>query len=131
MARAPFKPTPELRSKVRQLGGVGVPQDDVAKLVDCSPKTLRKHFRRELDQGGAEANALVAGYLFQAAKAGNVAAQIFWLKTRARWKELPPADPAADADQTDTAEGDAKIIENMKARALLAEKGGTEDDKAS
>ena len=28
---------------------------------------------------------------FAAAKGGNVTAQIFWLKTRARWKE-PPSD---------------------------------------
>ena len=33
----------------------------------------------------------MAGFLFAAAKGGNVTAQIFWLKTRARWKE-PPAD---------------------------------------
>src|ERR1700716_3453967 len=33
--------------------------------------------------------AQVAGFLFNAAKNGNVTAQIFWLKTRARWKEAP------------------------------------------
>jgi len=31
----------------------------------------------------------VAGFLFKAASSGNVTAQIFWLKTRARWKETP------------------------------------------
>jgi hypothetical protein len=31
----------------------------------------------------------VAGFLFNAARNGNVTAQIFWLKTRARWKEAP------------------------------------------
>jgi hypothetical protein len=31
----------------------------------------------------------VAGFLFNVAKNGNVTAQIFWLKTRARWKEAP------------------------------------------
>jgi hypothetical protein len=31
----------------------------------------------------------VAGFLFSAAKSGNVTAQIFWLKTRARWREVP------------------------------------------
>jgi hypothetical protein len=30
--------------------------------------------------------------LFAAAKAGNVAAQIFWLKTRAYWREKPASD---------------------------------------
>jgi len=42
----------------------------------------------------AEANATVSGYLFAAAKAGNVTAQIFWLKTRAHWREkTAPEDP--------------------------------------
>jgi hypothetical protein len=31
----------------------------------------------------------VAGFLFNAAKNGNVTAQIFWLKTRAKWREVP------------------------------------------
>jgi hypothetical protein len=43
----------------------------------------------ELDLGETKANAQVAGFLFAAAKSGNVTAQIFWLKTRARWKETP------------------------------------------
>jgi hypothetical protein len=29
----------------------------------------------------------VAGFLFNSAKNGNVTAQIFWLKTRAKWRE--------------------------------------------
>ncbi|NOT39101.1 MAG: hypothetical protein HOP13_01265 [Alphaproteobacteria bacterium] len=110
---------------MRQLAIVGLPQDDIAKLARCSPKTLRKHFRRELDEGGAEANALVAGFLFQAAKAGNVAAQIFWLKTRSRWQ--PPAETSADTAKADTPESDDKIIENMKARMRLIEKDDDND----
>jgi hypothetical protein len=53
------------------------------------PKTLRQHYREELDLGESKANAQVAGFLFSAAKNGNVTAQIFWLKTRARWRETP------------------------------------------
>jgi hypothetical protein len=53
------------------------------------PKTLRKCYREELDLGETKANAQVAGFLFNSAKNGNVTAQIFWLKTRARWKEMP------------------------------------------
>ena len=60
---------------------------DIAKIVGCAPKTLRKRFRDELDRGVAEANATVSGYLLAAAKGGNVTAQIFWLKTRAHWRE--------------------------------------------
>ena len=43
----------------------------------------------------AEANAQVKGFLFQAAKKGNVTAIIFWLKTRAGWKESPHNAPDA------------------------------------
>ena len=31
----------------------------------------------------------MAGFLFNAAKNGNVTAQIFWLKSRAKWRETP------------------------------------------
>jgi len=50
---------------------------------------LRKYYRDELDLGTTKANAQVAGFLFNSAKNGNVTAQIFWLKTRARWRETP------------------------------------------
>jgi len=43
----------------------------------------------------------VSGYLFANAKAGNVAAQIFWLKTRAHWRERAVLDkvaPGSDAE---------------------------------
>ena len=99
MARKAFVVNEPVREKVRHLAGIGVPQDDIAKIIGCAPKTLRKRCRDDLDSGVAEANALVSGYLFANAKAGNVAAQIFWLKTRARWRERAvPEHPAADSD---------------------------------
>jgi hypothetical protein len=87
MAGQAFVVNDAMREQVRYLAGLGVPQDDIAKIIRCAPKTLRKRFRDELDRGIAEANATVAGYLFAAAKAGNVTAQIFILKTRAHWRE--------------------------------------------
>jgi hypothetical protein len=105
MPRPAFVVNEELREKVRHLAGLGVPQDDIAKIVGCSPKTLRKRFREELDRGAAEANAIIAGCLFAAAKAGNIAAMIFWMKTRAHWRELPAADvPVANADAGSSSE---------------------------
>ena len=84
---------------MRHLAGLGVRQDDIARIVKCSPKTLRKRCRDDLDCGVAEANAIVSGSLFAAAKGGNVVAQIFWLKTRAQWRERPaPDDRAAGGD---------------------------------
>ena len=61
----------------------------IARVVAIDPKTLRKHYRDELDMGETKANAQIAGFLFNAAKSGNVSAQIFWLKIRARWREAP------------------------------------------
>ena len=78
MARKAFLLNETVREKVRHLAGVGVRQDDIAKIIGCAPKTLRKRCRDDLDRGVAEANAMVSGYLFANAKAGNVAAQIFW-----------------------------------------------------
>ena len=100
MAKTAFVATDALREKARYLAGLGVPQHDIAKIIGCAAKTLRRHFRDELDRGVAEANATISGSLFGAAKGGNVTAQIFWLKTRARWREGSAADdpvPSADA----------------------------------
>jgi hypothetical protein len=101
MARKAFSVNDAVRARVRELAGFGVRQDEIAKIIGCSPKTLRKHLRDELDLGAAEANATIAGCLFANAKAGNITAQIFWLKTQAHWRERTTADegiPTADGD---------------------------------
>ena len=101
MGRRAFVVNEKMREQVRHLAGVGVRQDDIAKIIGCASKTLRKRFRDDLDRGTAEAIATVAGYLFANAKAGNVTAQIFILKTRAGWRERTATDeavPAADGE---------------------------------
>ena len=86
--RKPFSPTDEQRRLVHAMAGYGVPHDDIAVVVRCSPPTLRKRFRRELDVATIEANARVAQTLYQQATTpGNIAATIFWLKARAGWRE--------------------------------------------
>src|SRR4051812_15748445 len=63
MARKAFVANEATREKVRYLAGLGLPQDDIARIIRCAPKTLRKRFRDELDRGIAEANAMISGYL--------------------------------------------------------------------
>ena len=83
-----FEPSEEQRRLVRAMAGFGIRQDDIAAHLEIDPKTLRKHFRRELDRGTVEANAKVAQSLFNMATQGNnVAAAIFWMKARAGWRE--------------------------------------------
>jgi hypothetical protein len=58
--------------------------------VEIDPKTLRKHYRHELDHGHSKANAKVAENLYRKATGEGreaVIAAIFWLKARAHWKE--------------------------------------------
>lgn len=82
-----FQPTPEQRRKVEAYAAVGLPQEQIALVLDIDTKTLRKYFRKELDRGAAEATAKVGGKLFALAMAGDVAACIFWMKARAGWSE--------------------------------------------
>jgi hypothetical protein len=89
MGRRAHKPDLSQRRQVEAMAAYGIPESDIARVVGVDPKTLRKHYREELDLGETKANAQVAGYLFSAAKNGNVTAQIFWLKTRAKWRETP------------------------------------------
>ena len=89
MGRRAHKPDSGFRRQVEAMAAYGIPEIDIARVVGVDPKTLRKHYRDELDMGETKANAQVAGFLFNAARSGNVTAQIFWLKTRARWRETP------------------------------------------
>jgi hypothetical protein len=89
MGRRAHRPDPSQRRQVEAMAAYGIPETDISRVVGIDPKTLRKCYRDELDLGETKANAQVAGFLFNAAKNGNVTAQIFWLKTRARWREVP------------------------------------------
>jgi hypothetical protein len=104
-----------MRERARYLAGVGVPQDDIAKIIGCAPKTLRKRFRDDLDRGVAEANATMCGYLFASAKAGNIAAIIFWLKTRA-WREGMASDDSI-ASVAGRAARSSSLICSLKPRS--------------
>ena len=97
MAFEPYEPTAEQRRTVRAMAGFGVPQPDIATFLRIDPKTLRKYYRDELDQGVTEANVKVAQSLFNmATKSNNVAAAIFWMKARAGWSERHKVHLSAD-----------------------------------
>jgi hypothetical protein len=87
MSRRPHKPTKETRGIVKSYTAVGVPQEDLATLLDIDSKTLRKHYREELDTSLIKANATVHGALYEKAKAGDVSAIIWWEKTRANKRD--------------------------------------------
>jgi hypothetical protein len=70
------------------MAGMGIIQAQIATWLQIDLKTLRKHFRRELDTGAIEANVRVANALYtNAVKHNQVTAQIWWTKARMGWKE--------------------------------------------
>ena len=87
MGRRAHKPTDITRGQVNALASVGMRQEIIAEFIGIDDKTLRKHYADELRMSGIKANVTVAQSLFAQAKSGNVAAAIFWLKTRAGWSE--------------------------------------------
>jgi hypothetical protein len=88
--RPPHAPSHAERQLVQLHSTIGTPQDVIAQLIGIDTKTLRKHYRAELDLATAQANAAIGGALFNKAKGGDTTAMIFWMKTRARWSENAP-----------------------------------------
>lgn len=88
--RPPHQPTDAQRKQVEAMAGYGIPEIDIARSVGISDMTLRKYYRSELDNGVTKANSAVAQSLYKKATSDgsqSVTAAIFWLKTRAGWKE--------------------------------------------
>ena len=130
--RPSFKPTAEQRELVKQLAGLGTKHPDIClfvKKADGAPVshiTLGKYFAEELVMGKAEANAKVANSLFKSAtQEGSVQAQMFWLRTQARWKDEPAAVELTGKDGAPLhpAPADAVAVEDYKAamREVLSE----------
>jgi hypothetical protein len=91
--RPPYEPSEKDRRTVRTMSAYGIPQHRIAPVIGVDEKTLRRHFRAELDSAEVQANAAVAGALYRnATEHNNVQAQIFWMKTRAQWREARPGD---------------------------------------
>jgi hypothetical protein len=84
---------------VRLMAACGVDQEQIAARIGIrSPKTLRKHYREELDRGALDANMRVSQSLFKMATSGDCpTATIFWLKSRAGWKDHRGFEPSAVA----------------------------------
>jgi len=84
----PHEPTEKTRAEVSALTSFGNTQEQIADHIGIHPETLRIYYRDELDNSAVRANAKVAAKLFRKATEGDdLSAMIFWLKTRAKWRE--------------------------------------------
>jgi hypothetical protein len=115
MGRPAFAPSAEQRKEVEIMARYGIPEDDIALVLGIDAKTLRKHFRFELDVAFVKANAKVAesiflqavgapaqyypaghpdaGKLMRAEQQRVLAAGIWWERTRGGRSEYAPLRP--------------------------------------
>ena len=96
--KPPHQPTKSTRDTVSLHAMVGTRQEVIADILKIDPKTLRKYYRDELDQSAAQANATIGGALFNKAKSGDTAAAIFWLKTKAGFRETQHIDHTTNGE---------------------------------
>lgn len=84
----PHVPTEKTKAEVFALTSFGNTQEEIALHLNISVDTLAKYYRDELDNAVVRANAKVANKLYRKATDGDdLSAMIFWLKTRAKWRE--------------------------------------------
>lgn len=89
----PHEPTDKTRAEVSALTSFGNTQEEIAAHIGISVDTLFKYYKPELANSVVRANAKVAAKLFRKATEGeDLTAMIFWLKTRARWRERDHED---------------------------------------
>ncbi|HXI44189.1 MAG TPA: hypothetical protein VNH18_05560 [Bryobacteraceae bacterium] len=99
--RPKFEPTEVDRHLVKTMARTGVPHTTIARCLGkngIDEKTLRRHFRRELDVSADIANAMIAGVLYSAALKGEPWAVCFWLKCQAGWKEKQQVEHSGPND---------------------------------
>ena len=130
MARPKFTPTEEQRRQVKAAAGFGLRHFEIAALMGVAEKTLRKHFRPELNVGSAITSFNVRKNLYERAISPNcIAATIFWVKTHSGPREPndgqprpnPPAivveveqpTPSAVAGETESSPGEQKEGESL------------------
>lgn len=85
-----YKPDEKTQKQVTLMAGIGLTHDQIAKVAGISDETLRKYYKKELESAKSLLNTQVASNLFRIATStekGAVAAAIFWMKTRAGWRE--------------------------------------------
>ena len=108
------------------MAAFGVPELNIARVVGIDAKTLRKHYREELDTGQTKATAKVAESLFRKATTDgpqSVTAAIFWLKTRGGWRETPQTHEVGLYDLRNVSDEELdRMIEATRAAIAEAER---------
>lgn len=100
MARPKINVTPEILEEAEKLASQGLTKEQISTCLGWSYSTLmkkqraNKQFLQAITDGQAKGIGTISNALFETAKAGNVAAQIFYLKNRdgENWKDKQDLD---------------------------------------
>ena len=89
MSKPPRDPfTPQEIKEIRALAGMGMRDEDIAKIKEVSESWLKKQCKQDLHEGRASGKATIQNTAFQMAKSGKFPAlTIFWLKARCNWRD--------------------------------------------
>lgn len=85
-------PTDQSRIIVKELYSCGVTQERIAQRLGITDKTLRNHYREELDDNLENMISALTKNLYQDAINGDAQAREFWLKTRGRFHYYKPPE---------------------------------------
>lgn len=109
----PHQPTEKTRAEVTALTSFGNTQEEIASYLGICVDTLAKYYRHELDTAVIRANAQVARALFnKAVNQDDLSAQVFWLKTRGRWRTADQEDAKKAASAVESLLlGKQKLVE--------------------
>lgn len=124
------KPTDILRGKVEAWVIAGFKQTEIAERLGITDKTLRQHYREQLDQGKmdniASAAAMVVEFATGRAKSTKGAtnkecltAAFFFLKTQAGWRETANVNLTAGGGEGHAAPPEDLDIEQNMENVLL------------
>ena len=77
MPRPKFEPTQE-QERICSLGvAFGLTHEQIAKLIGCDAKTLRKHFQNALETGKEKLTMAIGSQLYKKAMNGDTISAIF------------------------------------------------------
>lgn len=98
MPRQALKPTDAQRRMVKSMAAVGIPHERIARKIGIrSAKTLRKHFRDDLDFGMIDADYQVGKTLYEMAVSGEEPSATIFLAKKRKLFEETASDSTAPA----------------------------------
>ncbi len=108
-------------AKVEQYAQVCDNEEEIAQALGISYRTLVRRkaqfvqFGEAIKKGKAKANVFVGGKLMEHIKAGNIAATIFYLKSRCGWKETSRQEMTGADGAPIQVEASEELTERQKA----------------